>query len=134
MVLAAQEQHGDDVVGRLYTAIGTRVHPGGERDYRTAVAEALDELGLPASLLDAGDTDADDDALRKSHQAGIDQVGQDVGTPVIAVEGTAFFGPVVTPSPKGEAAARLWDGVVAVASTPGFYELKRTRDDGPIFD
>ena len=134
VVLAAQEQHGDDVVGRLYTAIGTRVHPGGERDYRTAVAEALDELGLPASLLDAGDTDADDDALRKSHQAGIDQVGQDVGTPVIAVEGTAFFGPVVTPSPKGEAAARLWDGVVAVASTPGFYELKRTRDDGPIFD
>ena len=99
VVLAAQEQHGDDVVGKLYTAIGTRVHPGGEKDYRKAVADALDEVGLPASLLEAGDTDANDDALRKSHQAGIDQVGQDVGTPVIAVEGTAFFGPVVTPAP-----------------------------------
>ncbi len=134
VVIAAQQQHGDEVVGRLYTAIGTRVHPGGEQDYRAAVVAALDEVGLPAELIEAGDTDANDEALRASHQAGIDQVGQDVGTPVIAVAGTAFFGPVVTPTPKGDAAAKLWDGVLAVASTPGFYELKRTRDEGPIFD
>jgi hypothetical protein len=64
----------------------------------------------------------------------MDPVGMDVGTPVIHVEGVAFFGPVVTPAPKGEAAAKLWDGVVLVAGTPGFYELKRTRTESPIFD
>ena len=58
----------------------------------------------------------------------------EVGTPVIAVEGTAFFGPVVTPSPKGEAAGRLWDGVRLVAATDGFFELKRSRDRDPVFD
>ncbi len=134
VVTAARLAHGEDVVGPLYTAIGTRVHPGGEKDYRAAVVAALEEVGLPAELIEAGDGDAHDEALRASHQDGIDRVGQDVGTPVIAVGGTAFFGPVVTPAPKGEAAARLWDGVLAVAQTPGFYELKRTRDEGPIFD
>jgi hypothetical protein len=52
---------------------------------------------------------------------------------VISVEGVAFFGPVVTPAPKGEDAGKLWDGVLLVAGTPGFYELKRTRDKGPDF-
>jgi hypothetical protein len=133
VVTAARLAHGEDVVGPLYTAIGTRIHPGGEKDYRVAVAGALEEVGLPAELIEAGDSDAHDEALRASHAAGIDQVGQDVGTPVIAVAGTAFFGPVVTPAPKGEDAGRLWDGVVLVAGTPGFYELKRTRDKGPDF-
>jgi hypothetical protein len=64
----------------------------------------------------------------------MDRVGMDVGTPVISVDGTSFFGPVVTPAPKGEAAGQLWDGVVLVAGTPGFYELKRSRTEGPIFD
>lgn len=134
VVTAARLAHGEDVVGPLYTAIGTRVHPGGEKDYRAAVVAALEEVGLPAELIEAGDSDAHDEALRASHKEGIDRVGQDVGTPVIAVEGTAFFGPVVTPAPKGDAAGKLWDGVLAVAQTPGFYELKRTRDEGPIFD
>ena len=58
----------------------------------------------------------------------------DVGTPIIAIGDVAFFGPVVSPSPKGEAAGRLWDGCVLVAGTPGFFELKRTRTVGPIFD
>ncbi len=134
VVMAAQQQHGDEVVGRLYSAIGTRIHPGGEDDYRAAVVGGLEDVGLPAGLIEAGDTDAGDEALRASHSEGISLVGQDVGTPVIAVDGVAFFGPVVTPAPKGEAAARLWDGVLAVASTPGFYELKRSRDADPVFD
>lgn len=134
VIIAAREQYGDKVVKPLYDAIGGRIHPGGQQDYRVAVAEALDDVGLPAQLLDEGDSDRFDEQLRASHREGIDLVGTDVGTPVISVDGIAFFGPVVTPAPKGEAAGRLWDGCVLVAGTPGFFELKRTRTQGPIFD
>lgn len=132
--IAAAQQHGDHVLGDLYTALGRRIHVEGRDKDRGTVEEALVEVGLPASLAGAMDSSEYDDALRKSHHAGIDQVGLDVGTPVISVEGTAFFGPVVTPTPRGEAAGRLWDGVLLVAGTDGFYELKRTRDRDPIFD
>jgi hypothetical protein len=134
VVIAAREAHGEGVVKKLYDAIGTRLHPGGEKDFRAATVGALEEVGLPAELIEAADSTEYDDLLRASHQDGIDRVGQDVGTPVVAVNGVAFFGPVVTPAPKGEAAGRLWDGAVLVAGTPGFYELKRTRTEGPIFD
>jgi protein-disulfide isomerase-like protein with CxxC motif len=134
VVTAAQQEHGDEYVLPLYTALGTRHHPGGREFTREVIVEALEEAGLPASLADAADTDRYDEALRKSHAEGIGLVGQDVGTPVVAVNGVAFFGPVVTPAPKGEAAGKLWDGCVLVASTPGFFELKRTRTQDPIFD
>jgi protein-disulfide isomerase-like protein with CxxC motif len=132
--VAAAEQHGDDVLGPLYTALGNRFHLEGREKGRPTVEEALAEVGLPVDLADAMETDAYDDALKKSHHAGMDQVGTEVGTPVISVEGVAFFGPVITPTPRGEAAGRLWDGVLLVAGTDGFYELKRTRDREPIFE
>ena len=131
--IAAAQAHGDEVLLPLYTALGNRFHLQGRPRDRATVEDALAEAGLPTSLADAMDTDAYDEDLRKSHHAGMDQVGMDVGTPVISVDGVAFFGPVVTPAPKGEAAGRLWDGVLLVAGTPGFYELKRTRDKDPDF-
>ena len=134
VVVAAAATHGDQVVLPLYTALGNRFHLEQRPKDRDTVEAALAEVGLPAELAGAMTSSDFDEQLKKSHHAGMDQVGMDVGTPVISVDGVAFFGPVVTPAPKGEAAARLWDGVVAVASTPGFYELKRTRDEGPIFD
>ena len=134
VVIAAREAHGEGVVKQLYDAIGTRLHPGGEKDFRAATVGALEDVGLPAELIEAADSTEYDEKLRASHQEGISLVGEDVGTPVVSVNGVAFFGPVVTPAPKGEAAARLWDGAVLVAGTPGFYELKRTRTEGPIFD
>ncbi len=134
VVTAAIDKHGQEIAEPLYTAIGTRIHPGGEKDFDKAVAEALEELGLPAELTEFGDRDDYDRALQASHDEGLSLVGADVGTPICRVAGTAFFGPVVTPAPKGEDAGRLFDGVVAVASTPGFFELKRTRETGPIFD
>ncbi|MFF9566494.1 DsbA family protein [Streptomyces sp. NPDC014685] len=139
VVIAAQQKHGDEVVGPLYTALGTRFHNRGEGPTREAVLGALQDVGLPAELADFADSEEYDAELRASHKEGIDKVGQDVGTPVIAVPGAdgeqiAFFGPVVTPAPKGEEAAKLWDGTLMVASIPGFYEIKRTRTQGPIFD
>lgn len=137
--VAAEQEHGSDVLGPLYTALGTRFHNKGMERTRATLVEALQDAGLPASLADAADSTAYDEQVRASHKTGIDLVGQDVGTPVIAVPGddgsqVAFFGPVVTPAPKGEAAARLWDGTLMVASTPGFYEIKRTRTAPPQFD
>ncbi|WP_423923403.1 DsbA family protein [Frigoribacterium sp. 2-23] len=134
LVTAAGELHGQTIVKPLYDALGTRIHPGAEKDADAVIAGALAEVGLPADFARYADSDEYDTQLRASHADGIDRVGQDVGTPVIAVNGTAFFGPVISPAPKGEEALRLWDGVVAVASYPGFFEIKRTRTTGPIFD
>ena len=134
VVNAARELHGDEVVKPLYDAMGTLIHPGGNKDYPDVIAKALAEVGLPAELAAYADSDEYDAQLRASHAEGIDQVGDDVGTPIVAFQGVAFFGPVVTPAPKGDAAGRLWDGAVLVAGTPGFYELKRTRTEGPRFD
>lgn len=133
-LIAAEQAHGEEVLHPLYTALGQRIHLQGRSPDRTLVEEALAEVGLPVALAEAMESTAYDEALRKSHQEAMDLVGDDVGTPVIEVDGISFFGPVVTPAPTGEAAGRLWDGVVLVASTPGFYELKRTRVQGPVFD
>jgi protein-disulfide isomerase-like protein with CxxC motif len=134
VLIAAQQQHGDEVVRPLYDALGSRRHLGKQEFTRETIEEALAEAGLPLALADAAETDAYDEALELSHHAGMDQVGMDVGTPVISAGGVAFFGPVVSPAPKGEAAGKLWDGVLLVAGTDGFFELKRTRTREPIFD
>lgn len=134
VITAAALEYGDKVVKPLYDAMGQRIHLGGEKDYTKVLVPALEEVGLDTGLAGFADSDANDAVLRASHQRAIDLVGDEVGTPVIAVEGQAFFGPVVSPAPKGEAAGRLWDGCVLVAGTPGFFELKRSRTVGPIFD
>jgi len=134
VVTAAAQTQGTQVIKPLYDAMGTRIHPGGRQDFPAVIAEALAEVGLAAQLAEAAESTEYDEAVIKSHHAGMDQVGMDVGTPVIAVDGTAIFGPVVSPAPKGEAAGRLWDGVRLVAGTDGFFELKRTRTRDPVFD
>lgn len=132
--VAAAEQAGEPVLRDLYTALGTRIHVEGRKADRALLVESLREVGLPEDLADAADSTDHDEALRASHQRGMEPVGEDVGTPVVKVDGTAFFGPVVTPVPRGEAAGRLWDGTLLVAQTDGFFELKRTRTREPSFD
>jgi predicted DsbA family dithiol-disulfide isomerase len=133
VAIAAAQAEGDQVLLPLYNAFGNRIHLEGRSIDRQLIEEVLEEVGLPTALADAADSTAYDEDLKKSHHAGMDQVGMEVGTPVIATQGMAFFGPVVTPAPKGEDAGRLWDGVLLVAGTPGFFEIKRTRDKGPDF-
>jgi hypothetical protein len=131
---AAAADAGPGVLGPLYTAIGTRLHNQGRRDDPAIIPEALQEAGLPAWLADAAETDEFDAAIKKSHHEAFDEVGLDVGTPVIRIRGKALFGPVITPAPKGEAAGELWDGLVLVSKADGFFELKRSRMSRPSFD
>ncbi|MGI8888019.1 MAG: DsbA family protein [Nocardioidaceae bacterium] len=132
--VAAAQKYGDEVLDQLYTELGSRFHDRGREIERDVVEEALVATGLAVELTEAMESMGYDEELKRSHHAGMDQVGMEVGTPVIAVEGVAFFGPVITPIPRGEAAGKLWDGVRLVAGTEGFYELKRTRTADPSFD
>ena len=134
VIMAAAAAHGDEYKDKLYTAMGELFHYEKVEDREEVIAKALEKVGLPAELAEAGKTDANDAALRASHSEGIDKVGQDVGTPIVEVNGVAFFGPVITRVPTGEDAGRLFDASVQLASFPYFFEMKRTRTESPTFD
>jgi predicted DsbA family dithiol-disulfide isomerase len=134
VIAAAQKANGVEITLPLYTAISSRIHLQKQEVNQALFEAALEEVGLDKSLAVAMNDESFNAAIIESHERGIKLVGNDVGTPIISVEGAAFFGPVISPAPKGEEAGKLWDGVVGVASYPGFFEIKRSRTVGPIFE
>jgi 2-hydroxychromene-2-carboxylate isomerase len=127
VVMAAQLAHGPEVLAPIYTAMGERIHVQGQEADKEMAIGALEDAGLPVELAEAWDDPSYDDKIKESHREGMEAVGDDVGTPTIHFNGTAFFGPVITKAPRGEEAGKLWDGVIAVASYPLFFEIKRSR-------
>ena len=127
VLIAAEQKVGGEALGPLYTAFGERIHHEKQELGRELVVAALADAGLPADLVDAMEDSSYDEALRASHQEAIDRVGDDVGTPTIAFNDSSFFGPVLSKIPRGEDAGRIWDGTIALAEFPYFFEIKRTR-------
>ncbi len=127
VVMAAQQEHGPEVLASIYTAMGERIHVQGQESDKQMAIDALQDAGLPVELAEAWDDPSYDEKIKASHHEGMDAVGDEVGTPTIHFGGTAFFGPVITKAPLGEEAGKLWDGVMTVASYPLFFEIKRSR-------
>ena len=133
VAVAVGEDHDSDTLGRFYTALGQRSHVGGQLIDEELILKALAEVGLPSELAAAADDPAYDGAVRASHAESQAAAGDTFGSPVVAIEGRAFFGPVVTPIPRGVDALRLFDGLRNLSAVPQFAELKRARNGPPDF-
>lgn len=133
VLMAAEQKYGKDVLLPLYTAMGSRIHVEKQDKDRAMIEAALQEAGLDLALADAMDDPSYDEAIARSHHLGMDQVGNEVGTPTISFEGRAFFGPVISRSPRGEDAGRMWDAFVTLSTFEHFSELKRSRTEALDF-
>ncbi len=134
IIVTAENLYGNRVAGDLYTAFGEEIHLNKMKFSPQLNSKVLSRFSFSNELLECADDTSLDELILASHKNAMSLVGEDVGTPIVSIEGISFFGPVISPAPKGEEAGKLFDGAYAVASYPGFFEMKRTRTVGPIFE
>jgi 2-hydroxychromene-2-carboxylate isomerase len=127
-----RREGGNTVTGRLYEALGTRVHEDGEDLSPDTVRAALKDVGLPPELVNAAmDDDSTMDEVRAEHEAAVSEAGC-FGVPtIVSSSGKGIFGPVISTAPRGEEAGELWDKVAWLLEKETFFELKRDRDRKP---
>ncbi len=133
---SVRTSEGNDGVFALYWELGRRIHH--DADYEFEIVDALDAARLPLRHADAAESTEFDAEIRSRHDAALALTGDDVGTPIIAMVDPrgvkqGIFGPVITKVPPTEDSLKLWDGVAAMMSVAGFWELKRTRTEHPDF-
>ena len=130
---AIREGEGDDAIGPYYTELGRRIHHDGDNPL-TDLEGALEACGLDPGYIEAADDEKWDETIRASMAEALGAAGDDVGSPILMLRSdppTAFFGPIVSPPPTGQAALDLWDRLSGMADQPSFFELKRSRTEGP---
>lgn len=134
---AVRKEYGNEGIAKLYTVMGTRYHHDKEDiDEPEVLDKILQTCGFAKQLADAVNKNAWDKMIAADMDQAIAKVGRDVGVPLIVLDGgkgPGFFGPVFSPAPSGQAAVELWDAIIVAGRTPGFFELKRTREIGPQF-
>ncbi len=132
----ATNKAGNEDVFKLYWELGSRIHHDKELDFD--IADALTAVGLDPSHSAAADDESWDEIIRTSMKDGLGLTGEDVGTPIIATTNSqgvrvGYFGPVITKVPPTEQSLKMWDALIAMMDIDSFFELKKTRTEGPDF-
>lgn len=132
VILAANKTGAD--MGELYTDFGTRSHVGGDSFSDEMITKVLQQQKLSPNLAESADDSSLDSELETSINSALEVVGNDVGVPIIIFNKDGnrygYFGPVLNSMPSVSDSLKLWDGLVTMATTQEFYELKRSRDSG----
>jgi hypothetical protein len=132
LLVATEQKHGAASVTDLYLAMGKRIHNAHDKNFDDVIVKAVSEVGLPGELVQAAyDTDYDE-AVRASHREGVALVGPDVGTPVLQINGTAIFGPVMNAIPRGPRAVEVFHAVRTLAASTEFFEIKRSLSEAEL--
>ncbi|OBI24985.1 disulfide bond formation protein DsbA [Mycobacterium sp. E1386] len=131
---AAVAERGPDAFADLYDSIGQRIHVRGDELNAAAIREALAENGLEERLAEALDDSGFDEAVKRAHHASQDALGDEAGSPIIAIDDHAFSGPVLTRTPNKQDGIRLLEAVLTIAEVPEFAELQRPHQGPPTID
>jgi hypothetical protein len=139
---AARAREGEEAVDALYTEWGRRYFPagggrglGGSGDGDALLAACLSASGLDSDLADAANEEKWDAPIREAMELAYAFGGPKTQTPTIVVSAEVphgFKGPVMAPAPTGPDAVRLWDAIMVLSATPGFFEITRPRANPPL--
>ncbi|OJZ69201.1 hypothetical protein BRW65_23685 [Mycobacterium paraffinicum] len=110
-----------------YFAFGERYFDRSEPLGEGLIDHMLSAAGVRDTTAAVVADEALDDLVRRGHQAGQDALGETGGSPILRIDGHAFFGPVLTALPEVQETVALFDAVATLAAVPQFVQLQRPR-------